>query len=78
MNMITKCMCILQMLLARSLPWSSGHIQLNASKIIHIHAGWSSISSVEFVACFLVVNSLAWENKSHGKIINKIIFLFKE
>jgi hypothetical protein len=25
-----------------------------------------------------VVNSLAWENKSHGKIMNKIIFIFKE
>jgi hypothetical protein len=33
---------------------------------------------VEFVACSLVVNSLALENKSHGKIMNKIIFIFKE
>jgi hypothetical protein len=32
---------------------------------------------VEFVACFLVINSLAWENKSHGKM-TEIIFIFKE
>jgi len=28
MNKITKCMCILQMVLGKSLPWRPGHTQL--------------------------------------------------
>jgi hypothetical protein len=52
-------------------------------KLIHIHVStkdllsWLNISSLEFVDCFLVVNSFAQASKAHGKIINKIIFILK-
>jgi hypothetical protein len=32
---------------------------------------------VELVVCFLVAYSLGLANKSHGKIMNKIIFIFR-